>query len=294
MLICHFLRFMGEGVKIKQELRSCFSQVQVFTSDRVVQSWRATLNMKQVDSSFSEGTAFLECDYAGDLRVYLRSGYEKEANPCELAEQLRNFFNISIAHRDLVMMALNDREERLDRIFQERGIAPLQEDSIESGELCDEEGEYRPVQSPALSKKSRLGLTDGSRFNRLLSHTRFSPSFFKQVENASRSLPTYDAAVARATQNALGRPVELRTFAGAMTLPSVKGALRDLEFTQKTGAVTGIPTRPPRILDRVFGLTKRDSEVGEAIVSNLFAHFSAIADCNSGVRYPINCTSFAI
>ncbi|KAL2669765.1 hypothetical protein Neosp_015210 [[Neocosmospora] mangrovei] len=267
----YFFRLMGEGVKNKQELRSCFSQVQVFTSDRVVQSWRATLNMKQVDSSFSEGTAFLECDYAGDLRVYLRSGYEKEANPCELAEQLRNFFNISIAHRDLVMMALNDREERLDRIFQERGIAPLQEDSIESGELHGEEGEYRPIQSPALSKKSRLRLTDGSRFNRLLSHTRFSPSFFKQVENASSSLPTYDAAVARATQNALGRPVELRTFAGAMTLPSVKGALRDLEFTQKTGAVIGTPTGPPRILDRVFGLAKRDSEVGEAIVSDILS-----------------------
>lgn len=285
---------MGEGVDNKRELRRCFSQVQVFTSDKVVQSWRATLNMRQIDSSFSEGTAFLECDYAGDLRIYLRSGYEKEAHPCELAEQLRNFFNISIKHRDLVMMVLSNKEERLDRIFQERGIAPFQEDSPESGELDSEEGEYNPVQNPAPSKRSRLGLTDGSRFNRLLSHARFSPSFFKQADNASNSLPTYDVAVARATQNAIGRPVEPRTFAGAMTLPSVKGALRDLEFTQKTGAVIGTPTGPPRMLDRVFGLAKRDSEVGEAMVSNPFPYSVTTTDHNSGIRYPINCPSFTI
>ncbi|RSL91902.1 hypothetical protein CDV31_015378 [Fusarium ambrosium] len=267
----YLFRLMGESVENKQQLRRCFSQVQVFTSDKVVQSWQATLNMQRIDSSFAEGTAFLECDYAGDLRIYLRSGYEKEAHPCELAEQLRNFFNIPIEHRDLIMMVLTDREGRLDRLFQERGISPYQEDSPEPGELDGEEGEYRPVQNPAPSKKSRLGLTNGSRFNRLFSHARFSPSFFKQADNASNSLPTYDVAVARATQNALGRPVEIRTFAGAMTLPSVKGALRDLEFTQKTGAVIGTPTGPPRMLDRVFGLTKRDSEVGEAIVSDILS-----------------------
>ncbi|KAM0438683.1 hypothetical protein ACHAPT_001439 [Fusarium lateritium] len=265
----YFFRLMGEGVDDKQQLRSCFSQVQVFTSDKVVQSWQASLGMRRIDSSFAEGTTFLECDYAGDLRIYLRSGYEKEAHPCELAEQLRNFFNIPIEHKDLVAMVLTDREERLDRLFQERGIAPFQEDSPEPGELDAEEGEYRPVQPPAPSKKSRLGLSDGSRFNRLLSHARFNPSFFKQGDSTSNSLPTYDAAVARATQNALGRPVELRTFAGPMTLPSVKGALRDLEFTQKTGAVIGTPTGPPSMLDRVFGFTKRDSEVGEAIVSDI-------------------------
>ncbi|KAJ4129524.1 hypothetical protein NW754_003805 [Fusarium falciforme] len=221
---------------------------------------------------FCEGTAYLECDYAGDLRIYLHSGYEKEATPCELAEQLRNFFNIWIEHRDLVMMTLSDREERLDRIFQERDIASFQEDSPESGELDGEEGEYRPGQNPAPSKKSRLGLTNGSRFNRLLSHARFSPSFFKEAENASNSLPTYVVAVARATQNALGRPVELRTFAGAMTLPAVKGALRDLEFTQMTGAVIGTPAGPPRMLDRVSGLAKRDSEVGEATARKNSVH----------------------
>ncbi|RSL54666.1 hypothetical protein CEP53_007385 [Fusarium sp. AF-6] len=265
----YLFRLMGESVENKQQLRRCFGQVQVFTSDKVVQSWQATLNMQRIDSSFAEGTAFLECDYAGDLRIYLRSGYEKEAHPCELAEQLRNLFNIPIEHRDLIMMVLTDKEGRLDRLFQERGISPYQEDSPEPGELDGEEGEYRPVQNPAPSKKSRLGLTNSSRFNRLFSHARFSPSFFKQSDNASNSLPTYDVAVARATQNALGRPVEIRTFAGAMTLPSVKGALRDLEFTQKTGAVIGTPTGPPRMLDRVFGLTKRDSEVGEAIVSDI-------------------------
>ncbi|RSL45040.1 hypothetical protein CEP54_014440, partial [Fusarium duplospermum] len=245
----YFFRLMGEGVENKQQLRRCFSQVQVFISDKVVQSWQATLNMQRIDSSFAEGTAFLECDYAGDLRIYMRSGYEKEAHPCELAEQLRNFFNIPIEHRDLVMMALTNNENRLDRLFQERGISPYQEDSPEPGELDGEEGEYRPIQNPEPSKKSRLGLTNGSRFNRLLSHARFSPSFFKQADNA----------------------IELRTFAGAMTLPSVTGALRDLEFTQKTGAVIGTPTAPPRMLDRVFGLAKRDSEVGEAIVSDILS-----------------------
>ncbi|PKS05647.1 hypothetical protein jhhlp_008166 [Lomentospora prolificans] len=272
----YFYRLMEADQANKRELYSSFNRVEVFTSDEVTQHWHAPFRMSRIHSAFSDGTAFLEYDYAGDLRIYLRSGYEEEPYPCELAERLQNFFNISDKHRDLIIVALLAKEERVDIIFQERGLAPFPEDSLEMGALENEESEFRPVELSVNrlppSKMSLLRFnSSSSRFNRLLSHTRFSPSFFKQRNDSANSLPTYEAAVARSTQNAIGRPAEPRTFAGALTLPGVKGALRDLEFVQKPGAVIGTPLNPPSLLDRVRGLSQRDSEIGEMIVSDILA-----------------------
>ena len=235
----------------------------------IVQYWHAPLELRRVYSTLDEGAAFLECDYAGDLRIYLRAGYENQAYPYELAEQLRNFFNIPIEHRDLLIMALTAPEERVDQLFEARGIAPLLEEGIVGEEHDEEDATYAPVHyRPGQIKKSHSRLGSDLRISRLLSHTRFSPSFFKQTNGSSNSNspPSYNVAVARATQNAIGRPVEPRTFANALTLPSLKGSLKELEFVQKHGSVVGTSKSTPTILDRVRGLAQRHPDIGEIIV----------------------------
>jgi hypothetical protein len=261
------IRLMPENQTDEKQLREKFRGVDVYMASKIVQYWRAPLGLRQVHSTLAEGAAFLECDYAGDLRIYLRAGYENEAYPYELAEQLRNFFNVPIEHRDLLTVALIAPEERVDQLFETRGIVPLLEEGIVGEEHDEEDATYAPVQyRPGPSKKSRSRLGSDLRFSRLLSHTRFSPSFFKQTNSSSNSPPSYNAAVARATQNAIGRPAEPRTFASALTLPSLKGSLKELEFVQKHGAVVGTPKSPPTILDRVRGLAQRDADIGEMIV----------------------------
>jgi hypothetical protein len=78
--------------------------------------------------------------------------------------------------------------------------------------------------------------------------------------------PSYNVAAARATQSAIGRPVEPRTFANALTLASLEGSLTELEFVQGRGAVVGTRKSSPTILDRVRGLAQRDADIGEAMV----------------------------
>lgn len=258
------IRLMPENQTDAKQLREKFRGVDVYMASKIFQHWRAPLGLIQVHSRLAEGAAFLECDYAGDLRIYLRAGYESESHPYELAEQLQNFFNVPVEHRDLLTVALIAPEERVGQLFEARGIAPLLEEGI-VGEGHDEDDAI-VLYHPGPIKKSRSRLVSDLRFSRLFSHTRFSPSFFKQTDSSLNSPPSYNVAVARATQNAIGRPVEPRTFGSALTLPSLKGSLRELEFVQKHGAVVGTPKSPATILDRVRGLAQRDVDTGELIV----------------------------
>jgi hypothetical protein len=236
-------------------------------ASKIVQYWRVPLGLREIQSTQSEGAAFLECDYAGDLRIYLRANYENETYPYELTEQLQNFFNVPVEHKDLLTVALIAPEERVDQLFETRGIAPLLEEEIMDEADDEDDSAYAPVvYCPRPNDKNRSRLGSELRFSRLFSHTRFSPSFSKQTDSPSTSPPSYSVAVARATQNAIGRPVEPRAFGGALTLSSLTGSLKELEFVQEHDAVVGTPKGPPTILDRIRSLVQRDADVGETIV----------------------------
>lgn len=258
---------MPENQPDEKQLREKFRNVDVYTAPEIFQYWRAPLGLGEVQSTQADGAAFLECDYAGDLRIYTRDGYENEVYPYELAEQLQNFFNVPAEHRDLLTVALIAPEERVDEIFETRGIAPLIDDE-QANEEEEEEAVYAPlVYSPGIGKKTRTGLGSDMRFLRLFSHMRFSPSFSNEADDSPPCPPSYGVAVARATQNAIGRPVEPRTFGGAVMLSSLKGSKKELEFVQNHGTVVGTPKNPPTLWDRIRSLVQRDSDVGEMIVS---------------------------
>jgi hypothetical protein len=259
------VRLIPENQTDEKQLREKFRDVEVYIAPKIVQYWRAPLGLREVHSEPADGDAFLEYDYAGDLRIYLRTGYENEAYPYELVEQLRNFFNVPIEQRDLLAVALIAPEKRVDEHFETRGIAPLLEE-----ETVDEEGDegsatYTPIHHPKPSKKRQLRLGD-SRFSRLFSHKRFGASFVNQTNSPSNSPPSYRVAVARATQSAIGRPIEPRTFGSAHTLRSLGVSLKNLEFEQEYGAVVGTARSPPTVLDRIWGLKQRGVEIGETIV----------------------------
>jgi hypothetical protein len=258
---------MPENQPDEKELREKFRSVDVYMAPKIVQYWRAPLGLSEVQSTQTEGAAFLECDYAGELRIYIRAGYENEAYPYELAEQLHHFFNVPSEHRDLLTMALIAPKERVDQLFETRGIAALREEEVVDEEHDEDDAAYAPVHyCPRPSKRSNSRLSSDSRFSRLFSHTRFSPSLSQQTNSSSTSPPSYSVAVARATQSAIGRPVEPRTFGDALPLSSLRVSPKELEFVQKHGTVMGTPKSPPTILDRIRGLMQRDTDIGETIV----------------------------
>jgi hypothetical protein len=239
-------------------------------ASKIVQYWYAPLGLSRVYSKLAEGAAFMESDYTGDLRIYLRSGYEKEAYPYELAEQLRNFFNVPVEHRDLLTMALIAPEERVDELFEARGIADLPEESNLGEGQVEEDGDDEDVASyapilycPKPGKKRRSRLGGDLRFSRLFNDRRFHPSFFNRDNEASKIPPSYNLAVARAIQNAIGRPVEPRSFGGVLTL---KQSPSELDFVYTNGAVVATPKTPPTSLDRLKGMLQRDISIGERIV----------------------------
>lgn len=257
-------RLIPENQADPEHLRSKFSYVNVFVAPKIVQYWNAPLGLSQVTSTRSEGIAFLESDLSGVMRIYLRAGYEEDAYPYELAEQLRAFFNISPGHRDLLAAAITAPEERVEQLFDSRGIAPL----IEEGVSRDgEDVTLGPVRfPPGPSKTARMRLGGESHLTRLLSSTRFGPSFFNTVEATSGTLPPYDVAVQRSTHNAIGRPVEPRSFLDGVTLAGLNNELGKLEFVQKEGAVVGTPRVETSFFDRFRSWAHRDSDAGEAMV----------------------------
>jgi hypothetical protein len=263
-----FPRLIPEDERDWKQLRERFHDVEVYTAPEIVQYWRAALGLRVVHSEPADGFAFLEFDYAGDLRIYIRNGYEDEAYPYELVEQLGNYFNVPLEQRDLLAAVLIAPEERIETIFESRGIAPLLEEGVERLAEEDDDTEnatFAPIRHQIVNKKSQSRLGD-SRFSRLFSNKRFSTSFFNQYSSSSDSPPSYHVAVARAVQGAVGQPVEPRTFGSAHTLPSLGVSLKNLDFAQEYGAVVGTARRPPSLLERIWGLKERDFEVGETIV----------------------------
>jgi len=250
-------------------LRERFRDVEVYIAPKIVQYWRAPLAFREVQSEPADGDAFLELDYAGDLRIYLRTGYENEAYPYELVEQLRSYFNVPFKQRDLLAAALIAPVEKVDQQFETRGIAPLLEEEDEAAKEDDAgSATYAPIhQSGSKKRQSRLG---GSRFSRLFSHKRFDASLDDQAESFSSSPPSYHVAVARATQGAIGRPSEPRTFGDAHMLRSLGVSLKNLVLEQEHGAVVGSVISPPSFWDRIWNLKQRDFEIGETIVGASF------------------------
>ncbi|EEY15701.1 conserved hypothetical protein [Verticillium alfalfae VaMs.102] len=279
-----FFRLMPEDQPNQEQVRDKFRSIDVYVASEISQYWTAPLGFTQVRSTLATGAAFLECDYAGDLRIYLRKGYETEAYPCELSEQLRSFFSIDIEHRDLVSVVLTAEVDRVEQIFDSRGVLPSipDDDDHEDGDAETQSGadsraktgnNYIPgVGVVPVTTGPRAGSSSGeaSRFSRLLGNSRFSAAFYGQPNNSGESLPSYTAAIARSTGSAAGAgATERRTIPGAYTLPFLRGALRELNFHQKEGTVIGAPVAPPGFLDRVKTFAQRDSDLGELFVADI-------------------------
>lgn len=257
-------------------IQSKFSAVNVFVAPRIVQFWHATLGLQRVESSPTDGSAFLESDTTGNLRIYVQQGREEDPHPYELVEHLRVFFGIAAEHRDLIAAAITASEEVVEELFGARGIAPLLEegfgDSADNEELYEEDAEYTPVQFlPEASKAARPRLGGDSRFARLFGSTRFAPAFFKDV-GSSTNLPSYDTALDRSAQNAMGRPVEPRAASSAVTFTALQGQLSKLEFVKnenEDGVVLGRPVFQPSFFDRFKSKIQSDSGAAEAMVCAL-------------------------
>ena len=65
---------MPESQPNKRQIREKFSAVNVFVAPGIDQYWRATLGLQRITSKTTEGAAFLETDYGGCLRIYVRRG----------------------------------------------------------------------------------------------------------------------------------------------------------------------------------------------------------------------------
>ncbi|KAM0617931.1 hypothetical protein ACHAP0_001196, partial [Verticillium nonalfalfae] len=292
-----FFRLMPEDQPNQEQVRDKFRSIDVYVASEISQYWTAPLGFTQVRSTLATGAAFLECDYAGDLRIYLRKGYETEAYPCELSEQLRSFFSIDIEHRDLVSVVLTAEVDRVEQIFDSRGVLPSipDDEDDEDGDAETQSGadaraktgnNYIPgVGVVPVTTGPRAGSSSGeaSRFSRLLGNSRFSAAFYGQPNNSGESLPSYTAAIARSTGSAAGAgATERRTIPGAYTLPFLRGALRELNFHQKEGTVIGAPVAPPGFLDRVKTFAQRDSDLGELFLTLPFK----VADILTAVLGP--------
>ena len=247
-------------------MRDKFSSVEVYIAPKIVQYWHAPLGLSQVSSTHSDGVAFLESDLEGAMRIYLRAGHEDETHPYELAEQLGSFFNVAPQHRDLLAAAIAAPEERVEKLFEARGIAPLIEDGGN-----DERGGRNDVflsaiqfpPGPNTAAQMRLG--GESRLTRLLSSTRFGPAFFN-TKTAAPSLPPYDLALERSAHNAMGRPVEPRSFSAGVTVGGLNHALGRLEFVQRGEAVVGMPRVRRGVFEKFRSWGQRSSDAGEAMV----------------------------
>lgn len=261
-------RLIPENQTDEKQLRERFRDVEVYIAPKIVQYWRAPLAFREIQSKPADGDAFLEFDYAGALRIYLRTGYENEAYPYELVEQLRNYFNVPFEQRDLLAAALIAPMERVDQQFETRGIAPLLDEEETAEENDTGSITYAPIHH--LESKKRQSRLGGSRFTRLFSHKRFDASFDDQAESSSSSPPSYHVAVARATQSAIGRPSEPRTFGDAHVLQALGVSLKNLVLEQQHGAVVGTTISPPSFWDRIWNLKQRDFEIGETIVRSSF------------------------
>lgn len=271
---------MPLGQPDQAQLRSKFRSIEVFSAETITQFWRAPLGVRQVQSKSTTGQAFLESDYFGDLRIYIPVGYESEPYPFELAEQLREFFSIAVEHRDLVLLVLSGKLNRIQEVFSSRSIGNLIDENAD-GELATaddawRDGEGSTVGSDTPGRDNKQKSQGSSRIGRILNPKRFHPSFFKEGDGSSEDLPSYSAAVARTTHGAAssgtGRP--RRKLPPIFTLPSLQNTIQDVQFHQKDGAIVGEqPKTPPSVLGFLKGLAQRDVDVGEMIVRHLLSPF---------------------
>ena len=251
-----------------------------------MQYWRANVGLDSVQSTQADGTAFLESDYAGDLRIYMRRGYELETHPVELATQLRLFFNIAPEHGDLVSAALTGSVQRLSELFESRGIAPLVDEEVPVPNLKSSEDEdLSNTWIPAYEPEENLPPPRESRPARLLRRIKFSPALSSAKTNRTTRVPLHGLgpAVARSTQGVHGQPGDtVRTAPSPFTMKSIKGIMKELEVVEKNGSLVGTPSQAPTLLDRAVSLVQTNAEIGEMIVRAPPPHPSETAPAAPG------------
>lgn len=260
---------MPESQRDQKQLREKFRKVEVYIATNVVQYWRATVGLEQIQSTLADGAAFLESDYAGDLRIYMRKGYESEQHPVELAAQLLQFFSIPPEHSDLVSIALTATVARLTEIFELRGIPPLVDDTLPPPRVMEDES-HRNAQLPDYKPDEDVPLPKEPRASRILRRAKFAPELFNNGTDTSTPTPlqTLGPAVARSTlgvDNLTGNVV--RTAPSPFTVKSLKGIMKDLEVAEKDGGLVGTPSQKPTLLDRLVSLRQTNAEIGQMIVS---------------------------
>ncbi|KAH7140312.1 hypothetical protein B0J13DRAFT_557512 [Dactylonectria estremocensis] len=257
----YLVRLIPIHKRIDEQILQSFRKVEVHLASKVVQYWRAPVSLRQVQSTLTEGVAFLECDYAGAFRIYLRAGYEAEDNPLELSDQLGLFFNIPSGDWDLLNVVLTGNINRIDALFEARGIAPLTEHVTfeeETDEDSDEE-EYDPGEE----RQDQLQHESVSRFARILRQTRFLPSLSSSVEQnvVKEEKSTFQ-------EGGINQPSSVQASLSPVSLATMRSTLRDLEFSERDNSIVG--TLPELTLfNRLMGLAKFDSDVGEMIVSDI-------------------------
>lgn len=274
----YLVRLMPDLQHDRDHVRDKFGNVEVYLASSIEQYWTAPLGVKEVRSKVSEGYAFLESDYAGDLRIYLKTGYDAEPFPIELADRLTEFFNIPETKKDLVNVVLTASVDRLDRLFDEKGIPPLLEEIPERPEADFED----PPEDVALARsqtsreekpKSKLGSSENSRFTRLLAHKRFnsSTSGFSDINQSISSLPSYNTAIGNPSKLGSSSKLDEKKQKSIVpvfyTLEDVEKTLKDMRFQQHKGIVKAKLPEPQGLLERVKNYVQRDNDAAELVVS---------------------------
>ncbi|KAH7129049.1 hypothetical protein EDB81DRAFT_860037 [Dactylonectria macrodidyma] len=259
----YFVRLIPKTKRTDDQILKCFRKVEVHLASKVIQYWRAPVSLRQVQSTLTEGVAFLECDYAGDFRIYLRTSYEAEDNPSELSDQLRQFFNIPAEHRDLINVVLTGSINRIEALFEARGIAPLAE-HIALGEEMDENSDEEEY-DPGEEKRDQPQKENLSRFARILRQTRFLPSVSSSVE---KNIVKEEKEKSTYQEGGINQPSSVQASLSPVTLAAMRSTLRDLKFAERDHSIVG--TLPElTFFDRFKGLATFDSDVGEMIVSDI-------------------------
>ena len=274
----YLVRLMPDLQHDRDHIRDKFGNVEVYLASSILQHWTAPLGVQQIQSRTSEGVALLESDYAGDLRIYLKTGYDAEPFPLELADQLTDFFNIPADKKDLVNVVLTAGIDRIDRLFDEKGIPPLLEDIPDRPQEDYED----PPEVLALARshtgstvdekpKTKLGSSQSSRFTRLVAHKRFASSAtsFSEANQSVSSLPSYHTAIGKPSKKISSFKNEKKGQSNPVfySLDDVEKTLKDMKFQQHGGIVKAKLPEPQGFMDRVKNYMQRDNDAAETIVS---------------------------
>lgn len=275
------LRLVPDVHRDRKHIRDKFGSVEVYLAPSMSQYWVAPCGIRQVRSRTREGAAFIQSDYDGDLRVYMRTGYDAELFPVELADRLCELFNISSQHADLVNVALTAREERVEELFDERGIPPLVED-IRERPLEDygdppwataAASEPKPVSPRRGGVEGDLGSSNqSSRFTRLFAHRRFNSNSSERpsIDAQVTQLPSYSAAVGEIESRGKGDERGSRDNGPLPVLQSLSGVdqmIKEMDLKSKDGVVRAKMKEPQGLMERVRAYIQRDNDAAELLVS---------------------------